>query len=287
VIEVLDEQGKLDNTIILFTSDNGMPFPRAKATLYDYGTHMPLLVWWGDNIDGGRIVSDMISLTDVAPTLLEIAGIAVPDEMSGTSFLPQVLSSESGNTDASRDRVFLYRERHGWCCEGGTTFPSRAIRTRDFLFIWNAEPDVLPADVDGSPTRRLLTENRAEYAALYDLSFGKQPEFELYDVKADPYQMHNLIGDAAHRLIADALREGLFEYLRERGDPRMSGDETVFRHTPYFGHLFELGLLQWATDRDGRNFTEAEVAELLRQAYEVRGEGEAFNRVADHEGWPK
>jgi len=286
VIDVLGEQGKLDNTIILFTSDNGMPFPRAKATLYDYGTRMPLIVWWGDHIDGGRIVSDMISHTDIAPTLLEVAGVAVPDEMSGTSFLSRVLSSVNGNADTSRDRVVMYRERHAWCCEGGTTFPSRAIRTRDYLFIWNAEPDTQPGDVDGGPTRSLLTENQAKYAALYDLTFGRRPVFELYDVSADPYQLNNLIDDTAHRPIADRLREDLLAYLRERGDPRMSGDETVFRHTPYFGHLFELGLLEWATDRDGRRFTEREVVELLRQAYEVRGEDEAFNRVAEHEGWP-
>jgi len=128
-IEALEHHDKLDNTIIVFTSDNGMPFPRAKATLYDYGTHMPLIVWWGENIKGGRLVTDMISQTDFAPTFLEAAGIAVPKEMSGKSFLSQLLSDKSGRIDVERNRVIIYRERHSWCCNGGESFASRGIRT--------------------------------------------------------------------------------------------------------------------------------------------------------------
>jgi uncharacterized sulfatase len=285
VVEVLRKRDKLDNTIILFTSDNGMPFPRAKATLYDHGTRMPLIFWWGDNIEGGRTIGDMISHTDIAPTFLELAGAEVPEQMSGKSFLPQVLSDKNDGIDAGRDRVYLYRERHAWCCEGGGTFASRAVRTKDYLFIWNADPDVEPADVDGGPTRKTLTENRERYPRLYDLTFGKRPEFELYDVKSDPYQMDNLIEDEAYAQIAETLREDLFGYLRAREDPRMLGNQDVFKYTPYFGHLFELGILNWAQDRDGRRFSEEEIAELLDEAYRLKGESEAFRRVAESENW--
>lgn len=285
IIDVLRRQDKLDNTIILFTSDNGMPFPRAKATLYDHGTRMPLILWWGDNIEGGRTVSDMISHTDIAPTLLELAGAEVPTQMSGKSFLAQVLSDKSGEIDPGRDRVYLYRERHGWCCEAGEPFASRAVRTKDYLFIWNVDPDVKPDDVDDGPTRRVLTENRERYRHLYDLTFGKRPEFELYEVKSDPYQMHNLIEDKAYTQIAEALRENLFGYLRTREDPRMLGNQDVFTYTPYFGHLFELGILDWAQDRDGRRFSEEEIVELLDEAYSLKGESEAFRRIAEFENW--
>ena len=285
VVDVLRRQDKLDNTIILFTSDNGMPFQRAKATLYDYGTRMPLILWWGENIEGGRTVSDMISHTDIAPTFLELAGAEVPQQMSGKSFLPQLLSDKNGEIDASRDRVYLYRERHAWCCQGGESFVSRAVRTKDYLFIWNANPDVEPGDVDDGPTRRVLAENRERYPLLYDLTFGKRPEFELYDVKVDPYQIHNLIADEAYAQIVEALREDLFEYLRSREDPRMFDKQDVFKYTPYFGHLFELGMLDWAQDRDGRRLSEAEIVELLDEAYRVKGESEAFRRVSEFENW--
>ncbi len=285
VVEALGKHERLDNTIIVFTSDNGMPFPRAKATLYDHGTRMPLVFWWGDRPVPGRTVTDLISHTDLAPTFLEAAGLEVPEEMSGRSFLSQVLSDRNGEIDAERDRVYLYRERHAWCCEDGVTFASRAVRTRDYLLIWNANPDVLPADVDGGPTRTALTDGRERYPELYNLTFGRRPEFELYDMRRDPYQMRNLIGDASHADVAEALRADLFAYLEARGDPRMSDSEAQFTDTPYFGFLFELGLLNWSDDRDGRRFSEAEISELLRQAYEAKGEEEAFRRVARREGW--
>jgi hypothetical protein len=97
--------------------------------------------------------------------------------------------------------------------------------------------------------------------------------------------MRNLIGDASHADVAEALRADLFAYLEARGDPRMSDSEAQFTDTPYFGFLFELGLLNWSDDRDGRRFSEAEISELLRQAYEAKGEEEAFRRVARREGW--
>ncbi len=87
MIDLLRERGELDNTIIVVTSDNGMPFPRAKANLYEYGTHEPLAIYWGKNIPNGRRVSDLVSFTDFAPTFLETAGIPVPPEMSGKSLI--------------------------------------------------------------------------------------------------------------------------------------------------------------------------------------------------------
>jgi len=92
MINILRRSGEIDNTIIVVTSDNGMPFPRAKANLYEYGTRMPLAIFYKKMIPGGRILEDMVSLTDLAPTFLEMAGLPIPGEMSGSS-LVEILNS--------------------------------------------------------------------------------------------------------------------------------------------------------------------------------------------------
>jgi uncharacterized sulfatase len=285
LLTVLERHHKLDNTIIVFTSDNGMPFPRSKATLYDYGTRMPLIIWWGANIDGGREVNDLISLTDLAPTFLEASGLEVPKNMSGKSLLSVLRSDRSGRADTTRDKVFTYRQRHSWCCAGGETFASRAVRTDDFLFIWNARPDIIPGDVDGSPTKTLLIENKESFPETYHLSFGRRPEFELYDVRSDPYQVKNLARSPQHAFVADSLKQLLFDYLESRKDPIMSGNEDIFRLSPYFGFLFELRMLEWKKDRDGRRLSKEEIKGLLKTAYTKHGEEDIFEEMIQSENW--
>ncbi len=278
VMEVLNKRGLQDNTVVVFTSDNGMPFPRAKATLYDYGTRMPLIVWWGDNIDGGQRINEFASHTDIAPTFLEIAGVAAPSEMSGRSLVSLLTTGEPGG--ASRDAVYMYRERHGFYPgTGGMSFPSRAIRTQDYLLIWNARPDAMPSDVDGSPTKSYLEENAGEFPSLHALSFGTRGEYELYDVRTDAFQMHNLAGDEDYADVFHRLRSQLFAYLESRRDPRILGDAASFRYAPYFGVVFTPELLQWTPEQQGQELTFEERRDLLRKAYSTIGEIEFFQRM--------
>ena len=278
VLEVLNRRGLQDNTMVVFTSDNGMPFPRAKATLYDYGTHMPLIVWWGDNIVGGQRIGEFASHTDIAPTFLEVAGVEAPPEMSGRSLLPLLTADEPAQ--ASRDAVYMYRERHGFYPgTGGMSFPSRAIRTQDYLLIWNARPDALPSDVDGGPTKSYMEENAEDPASLYALSFGTRDEYELYDVLADEFQMNNLAGDEAYAEVFEGLRSQLFAYLETRGDPRVLGDAASFLYAPYFGVVFRPELLQWTPEQQGQEFTFEERRDLLRKAYSSIGEIEFYQRM--------
>ena len=139
MIAVLEEAGGLDNTIIVMTGDNGMPFPRAKATLYDFGTRVPLAIRWGKHLKGGTRISDFVSLTDLAPTFLDAAGLAVPDAMSGSSLMPQLRAQESGQVDRRRDHVLTGMEQHVY------PYPSRALRTNDFLLIKNFSPSDWPS----------------------------------------------------------------------------------------------------------------------------------------------
>lgn len=239
MISELERIGELENTIIIVTSDNGMPFPRAKVNLYDWGTHMPLAIRWGKNIKGGRKVDDMVSLTDLAPTILEAVGIDIPPAMTGHSLLSILKSGKEGIVETSRDRVFTGLERHTWCRPDGATYPSRAIRTRDFLYIRNFEPERWPTggpefissnktthgDVDASPTKTFILENKDNMPEFYRLNFGKRAEEELYDIHNDPGQIHNLAEDPAFSETRKDLAAKLTDYLNKSGDPRIEGKD--------------------------------------------------------------
>ena len=96
-LKKLEELGELDNTLVVMTSDHGMPFPRVKGQIYEPGYHIPLAVRWGKNITGGRTVDDFINTRDFAPTFLQAAGVAVAGSMTGRSFLDVLRSAKNGN----------------------------------------------------------------------------------------------------------------------------------------------------------------------------------------------
>jgi len=250
MFEMLEERGELDNTIVVVTSDNGMPFPRAKTTLYDHGTHMPLAIRWGDRVKPGRVVDDLVSLTDLAPTFLEAAGLPKLPAMTGRSLMNVLVSDEAGQIDPVRDRVFTGIERHTPCRTGGLPYPSRAIRTHQWLYIRNFEPDRWPAgdpppfkplfydsygDIDECPTIAYMLKHKddAHVRKLLDLAIAKRPAEELYDVKRDPDQIHNLAGDPAYSDTVANLRGRLLEYLQQTDDPRMRG-ESPWDNYPFY-----------------------------------------------------
>ena len=171
-LKLLENTGKLDNTLIVVTSDNGMPFPRGKASLYDFGTRMPLAIRWPAGIKRpGRIVDDFVSLKDLAPTYLEAAGIKQLHSTTGRSLSNIFVSTKEGKIDAARNEVFTAMERHSGARKGAKGYPCRAIRTYEFLYIRNYEPTRWPSgdpnaensvflipfgEVNSSPTKTLL-----------------------------------------------------------------------------------------------------------------------------------
>lgn len=253
-IEALKKAGELESTIVVMTGDHGMPFPRCKGNLYDWGSRVPLAIRWGKGIPNpGRRISDFVSLTDLAPTFLEAAGLPVPEVMTANSILPLLKSSKEGFVDTSRDHHIMGRERH---CPGQgpplmTGYPSRGIRTEKWLYILNVEPDRWPAgaphdpkefwnywDCDPSPTKEVVlkTSGRGENIDYFQLCFSKRPQEELYDVQADPYQLTNLAAVEKHAKIKADLKKRLVECLEETEDPRFSDhkkvafDEYPWRH---------------------------------------------------------
>ncbi len=253
MLQTLELAGELDNTIVIITSDNGMPFPRAKTTCYDFGTHLPLAIQWGDKIKGGYVVDDFISFIDFAPTILEAAGIDIPVEMSGSSFLKVMLAQRSGQIDSSRNRVFTALERHTYCRPDGMPYPIRSIRKGSWLYLVNLEADRWPAgnpdfdsphqgfygDVDRGPTRAHLIANQNDpfMQNYFEISFSKRPPVELYNVVEDPFQLHNLATNSAYADLSAQLRKELFTYLAKTGDPRMDGS-SPWDNYPYFFNGF-------------------------------------------------
>ncbi len=237
-LRVLEETGEYENTLIVVTSDNGMPFPRAKANLYDFGTRMPMVVSWPGEIEGGRTVTDFVSFADFAPTFMEAAGLEPLAEMSGSSFLDVLTSGRSGRVDAGRDRAHCGRERHTTGRQGDVGYPMRCLRTDDFLYILNYEPDRWPAgdppnhrqDVDQSLTKSFMIANAdlPEVAPLYELAFGMRPAEELYNLRCDPDQMVNVAHIPEYDRIRRRLQSELLEYLSATGDPRLEEDGFDF-----------------------------------------------------------
>ena len=249
LLEVLEKKGELDNTLVVITGDNGLPFPRCKSNLYDRGTNVPLAVRWPAKVKGGRVVEDFISLSDLAPTFLEAGGLKPAPDMTGRSFLDILTSGKSGQVDAKRDKVFTGMERHTTRRQGKVGYPMRAIRTHDYLYIRNFKPDRWPAgdpegygDIDGSPTKTYMMQNRNEpkVKKLFELAFGKRPAEELYDLRKDPDQLNNVAGQAKYLDIQMKLDAELMAKLKATKDPRALGKGDMFDKFPYYGGGYKL-----------------------------------------------
>jgi N-sulfoglucosamine sulfohydrolase len=256
-IRLLEAYGELQNTIIVVTGDNGMPFPRCKANLYDCGTRMPLAIRWGSGIrEPGRVLDDFVSLSDLAPTFLQLAGVEIPDVMTGKSMTRLFRSTKEGFVDKkNRDFVLHGKERHVPAQEGHMGgYPCRAIRTHDFLYIRNFEPDRWPTgtpdyrnaaipycwlgDCDNGPTKTCMVAHKDEDSIqfhLWELAFGKRPAEELYDCRKDPEQLVNVAYDPEYSGIREALSARLKEQLERTGDPRVLGGAEQFDAYPYYG----------------------------------------------------
>ena len=248
-LDALEASGRAANTLLIVSGDNGMPFPRCKANLYDSGTRQPFAVRWPAKVKGGRVSDDLIGLPDIAPTVLEAAGLKPPASMTARSLL-DILRGEAA---LGRDRILLERERHANVRQGDLSYPCRALRTKEYLYIRNLRPELWPAgdpekwkavgafgDCDGGPSKEQIIARRdQDLAKFFRIAFEKRPARELYDIAKDPHNLENL----AEKLpeLSDKLDAQMTKWLEETADPRvvggkLSGDDARWDKYPYFGH---------------------------------------------------
>ena len=245
-LKLLEDRGLLENTLIVATSDHGMPFPRVKGQIYDEGFRVPFVAMWKGTIAPQRVVSDFITFPDWAPTLLDLLKIEAPDQMTGESFLPQLMSKDSGRIDEDRSYTLLGKERHdvGRVDNGlrSVSYPVRAIRNDFFLYSRNLLPHRWPAgnpeygykNTDGSPTKTYLTDLKPsdpEYH-YFEMSFGKRPKEELYDILNDPHCVNNLADNPSYAKIKDRMWKQLQSDLIAHRDPRILGQGEIFDYYP-------------------------------------------------------
>ncbi len=242
ILQRLEAAGELDNTLVIITADNGMPFPRAKANVYDPGVRVPFVMRWPGRVKAGLSVDGFISTSDVAPTVLEAAGVKPLAVMTGRS----LLRVAAGQRDSGRDRVFFERERHANVRVGDLSYPMRAVRTREHLYIRNLRPDRWPAgdpqqyvavgpfgDIDGGPSKAFLLDRPGH--RLFTLATAKRPAEELYDLRSDPWQIENVADRAPHAAARRRLDATLRAWMRATGDPRATTDDDRWDKYPYYG----------------------------------------------------
>jgi len=262
LLKRLEENGQADHTLVVLSGDHGMPgVPSGKCNLYDMGVQVALVVRVPGG-KGGRIVDDYVRLPDLAPTFMEVGGVTPPAGLYGKSLMPLLRSEKNGRIDPARNWVVTGRERHvGSAREGNLPYPMRALRTPEFVYIHNYAPDRWPmgspkavtptnapgfselenetyagfADMDSSPTKAWIVthRNEPEWRWYYDFAFGKRPGEELYDVRQDPDQVHNLAGDPALAEIKSELSSRLTKMLAEAKDPRLVEHPPRFERPPF------------------------------------------------------
>ena len=224
VMAELERQGEAGNTLVLFLSDNGRPFPRCKTTLYDSGIQTPWIVRWPGHVEPGSRCVRLVSTIDIAPTVLRLAGLEPGPTIQGKDLAPLWKDPNA----KVHDLIFAERNWHDFTARG------RAVRSERFKYIRNDDstmPLTPPADAVRSPTfqamRRLRDQGRltsAEQACFVH----PRPAEELYDVEADPHELHNLAGDPKFATVLAEMQRALAQWQRQtedRAPARLNPDE--------------------------------------------------------------
>lgn len=214
VVDELKQQGVLDNTLIFVLADNGRPFPRAKTRLHDSGMKTALVAHWPDGINEARASKSLVSVIDLAPTVLSVAGCEVPPSVQGVSTTPLL----DGSSDIVRRYAFSEHNWHDYEAHG------RAVRHDDLLLIRNFRTDLPwqgPADSVRSPSHqklRSLQSRRELTAAQQDVFLAPRPEFELYNMADDPFQLTNLAENSEYAEPRKELTAVLDDWMEQTGD---------------------------------------------------------------------
>ena len=247
MVEELKERGLYENTLIVVTSDHGVPFPRVKGYAYHDSNHVPLAISWPNCLQAsGRVIEDFVDFTDLAPTILDVARIDLQQSgmqpMTGSSLRPLMESTKPGQVLSERDHVLVGKERTDVGRPGDVGYPIRGIVTREYLYLRNYEPQRWPAghpetgylDTDGSPTKSFILElgRRDRSNRYWEWNFGFRLAEEFYDLRTDSDCIKNLANDPTYLEAKQSLRARMEERLREQLDPRILGEGHIFDAYP-------------------------------------------------------
>lgn len=217
LVELLKEAGQYDNTLIVFTSDHGMAFPGAKTTVYDPGLRVPLVMRLPRGKHQGTASSAMVSLVDITPTLLDVAGALPADHgLHGRSLRPLLDNPQASGWDEVQASHTFH--------EITMYYPMRVVRTRHYKLIWNiAHPLPFPFASDLWEARTWQDIYQRGPDALYGqrtvAQYIQRPPFELYDLKADPGEVRNLADAESHAEVMRELQAKLKQFQLRTADP--------------------------------------------------------------------
>ncbi|MGI8906280.1 MAG: sulfatase-like hydrolase/transferase [Candidatus Sumerlaeaceae bacterium] len=215
ILSAIDEAGATSSTLVIFLSDNGIPFPGAKTNLYDAGIRLPLIVRAPGTVHANTRSDSMVSWIDIAPTILDWAGLQAPKAMRGTS-----LFSTVNDPAADKNRpVYASHTFH----EITMYYPMRCVRTRDYKLIWNLAnelPFTIAGDLEGSPSwTAVFTHPHGQVGGHPVQQYLRRPRLELFDLKSDPNERSNLSQDSRHKATLDKLTSNILDMMRESRDP--------------------------------------------------------------------
>jgi arylsulfatase A-like enzyme len=220
VLDIIKARAGLDNTLIIFTGDNGMAFPSGKGNLHDPGLNVPLIAWWPGVIQPGTESYALVSGEDIAPTCLEAVGLKAPSRMSGKSILPLLKSQPF----EPRKHIFAERGPHGSATfnenvsASGVDY-SRAVRSDRYKLIYNVTPShrYSPVDSGGDPGWQDIVKahESKQLASEFETLWFTSPRavYELYDLEKDPNELHNLAGQPDMKGVEMELKEALQEKM--------------------------------------------------------------------------
>ena len=281
ILKLLAKHGEAENTLVIVTSDNGCPFPRAKANCYEFGIHMPLAIRWPNGITGGQTDDTLVSFVDLTATLYDVTNVPRPTGLSlvGRSITHRFDRTATSESAEAHPAVFAGRERHSSSRYHSLGYPQRCIRTRDHLYIRNFRPERWPAgtpqkydevtfegdgtimtsrlgpphggyhDIDSCPSLDYLIAHRdqPEIANYLELAVGLRPAEELYAIKDDPACLKNLAPLPSHRTTLNRLRRQLTETLLATGDRRLLDGGDVWETYPRVSGLRWFPVPSWVT----------------------------------------
>jgi len=216
LIGILKENGKYDNTLIIYISDNGAAFPASKTTLYDPGMNLPCIVKSPIHKNKGKTCDALVTWADITPTILDFAASKEnPSRFFGKSF-KNVIDQESPS--GWRDEIYASHTFH----EITNYYPMRVVRTKKFKFIWNiASPLTYPSasDIWASSTFQAEIKKKSEMFGKRKIhDYLHRPRFELYDLENDPYEIKNLSEKKEFRTVVEDFCEKLKKFQKNTGD---------------------------------------------------------------------